>query len=304
MARQQGLRGRRSAGAFQQYGAGQAAAGGTLAAQQLGVGQLQGQEALKNIAQANALTNVPLQQQRATLQAQKGAQLATDIGNLRQQEITNRITRAGLGIQKLNAATSAKEANTSAFSAQTTRLNDQQTAALRAAGLKITQSHDLAEQSEAVARINEEAASSAASTAERARHDQATEANTAEANNLRAAALHNGQWKPLTPFENNEALNSLGQTQAVIKRLQKAHLKESDIRSRLQRGLAQKGMPAVDPVKVQAAYELLGWGYLTPNIAQALHNQGIHNITFRGKPVRIKQPGRAANASDVAAAGF
>lgn len=303
MARQQGLAAQAS-GAVQQYGAQQAAAGSTLAANQLGIGQLQGQQAIKGIAQANALTNVPLQQKRADLVAGRGAQLATDIGNLRQQEITNRITRAGLGIQKMNAQTSAQQAKTSAFSAQTSRLSALASANLRAQGLKITQSHDLAEQQEAIARINEEAASQAGSLAERTRHDQATEANTAMANNLRAAAQHNGQWKPLTPFENNEQQRNIDQMLSLIQHFQKSGLKEPQIRQRLQAGKLTKGFPAQSAALVQAAYELKGWGHLTPNIAQALHNMGIHNLTFRGKPVRIKQPPRAANAQDIANAGF
>lgn len=101
------------AGAYRSFGATQGANYRGLAAANQGVYSLKGQEALKGIAQATRLSNEPINQKVADLQAQRGALLATNEGKLRQQEIQNRVTSAGLGLnaQKLAATVQQNQAS-------------------------------------------------------------------------------------------------------------------------------------------------------------------------------------------------
>ena len=42
-----------------------------------------------------------------------------------------------------------------------------------------------------------------------------------------------------------------------------------------------------DATQVQAAYELLGWGHITPGTAAALHQSGVRGGTYNGKPIVV-----------------
>jgi hypothetical protein len=141
IARQQGLAAQQ-AGTYQGFGAVQGANNQQMAASQLGTYGLQGQEALKAIAQSGTVKNEPLVSKIAAEQAQTGALTATDLGKLRQQEIANQIAEGGLGIKATTAATGAqnantnsKNANTKVYSAQTVAQNDQATQTNRAAAI-------------------------------------------------------------------------------------------------------------------------------------------------------------------------
>ena len=106
IARQQGLSAQ-DQGAFRSAGAVQGANYSSNAASNLGTFALAGQEALKNIAQAGQVRNEPLMAQLAKAQLQKSALTATDLGKLRQQEITNQFTAKGLGIKQQGVHTTA-----------------------------------------------------------------------------------------------------------------------------------------------------------------------------------------------------
>src|SRR5438270_6901262 len=99
IARQQGLAARNQAG-FQSFGATQGANYGQLANSNLATFGLKGQEALKGIAQGAQLKNEPLMGKVANIQASRGSDLVKALGSLRQTDITNGITRQGLGIKQ------------------------------------------------------------------------------------------------------------------------------------------------------------------------------------------------------------
>lgn len=99
IARQQGLAAQQS-GTYRDFGASQGANYQGAANANLGAYGVQGQEALRGIAQSGTVKNQPLVSKIADLQASKGALTATDLGKLRQQEVNNDITRAGLGLKQ------------------------------------------------------------------------------------------------------------------------------------------------------------------------------------------------------------
>src|SRR6185312_6254816 len=107
IARQQGLAAQQ-AGTYQAFGANQGANYQGLGASNLGTFGLQGQEALKGIAQSGTVKNEPLVSKIAGLRAQQGALTATDLGKLRQQEVNNGIARAGLGLKQQGLAVTAQ----------------------------------------------------------------------------------------------------------------------------------------------------------------------------------------------------
>lgn len=84
-------------GAFRSTGALQGANAREFAASNLGTNALAGQEFLGNIAEGARLANEPIVAQIAALRAKRGALAAADITKLRQLQITNNLTRIGLG---------------------------------------------------------------------------------------------------------------------------------------------------------------------------------------------------------------
>lgn len=99
IARQQGLAAQQDQ-TYQDFGTNQGANYQQAANSNLGVFGLQGQEALRNIAQSGIVKNEPLVAKIAALRAQQGALTATDLGKLRQQEVANQIARQGLGLKQ------------------------------------------------------------------------------------------------------------------------------------------------------------------------------------------------------------
>src|SRR6185312_16183843 len=113
IARQQGLAAQQ-AGTYQAFGANQGANYQGLGASNLGTFGLQGQEALKGIAQSGTVKNEPLVSKIAGLRAQQGALTATDLGKLRQQEVNNQIARAGLNLNQAKVGATIRGQNITA----------------------------------------------------------------------------------------------------------------------------------------------------------------------------------------------
>jgi hypothetical protein len=276
IARQQGLAAQQ-AGTYRSLGANQGANYQQMTNSQLGTYGLQGQEALKNIAQSGTVKNEPLVSKIAALQAQKGALTATDLGKLRQQEVANQISRAGLGIkqQSLNVTAQNNAANQKlkAQGQSITQQNDRANQALRAAGIQVTAANNNARNQNA-ANANQI----------RANYDQGTLA-------LRSAALAiknsgGGAVKPLTTAQNNMVNASLGRIIGLIREGQGAKQTEQQIRSHLQTGL-NPSKKSYSPVLIQAAYELLGYGSIDRSTAAQLHNMGVRGTTYNNRPVKV-----------------
>lgn len=303
-AKQQGLAAQQT-GAMRTFGAQQGANyAGLTAANRANVG-LTGTEALRGVSQAGTLKNVPLNQQIGATLANKGALLGTNIGKLRQQEITNRIAQAGVGISQANANTAATNAKTSQFNAATSRTVGlgnlavaqgnlsvaQAGVRLRAAGLNIQQQNFLANQALAAQRINETG-----------RHDQATEANAAEANNIRQiAAGKKGSVKTFTPGQNSTWFRLVDEATTLIRAAQKAGHPAQSIKDGLSTG--QGGVPALSGLQIEAAYELLGWGALLPQTAAALHSVGIRGGTYKGAPIKVRNSAASVGSAVKGGAG-
>ena len=276
MARQQGLAAQNQ-GALQAYGATQGANYSGLGASQLGDVGLRGQEDLTNIAQAGQVKNEPLVAKEANLTATNGADFATALGKLRQQEITNAISEQGLGIKQaaVNATVGDNVRTTGASIA-----NNKRTTATSAANAAL---------------------GAATSTANNKRTTQTSAANNA-ANNARAIAIANqktgaGATKPLTPAQNNVQLTDLGKITTAIKTWNQAN--GGGIRNKAGQVIEPHPTDAqmatilgqtYNPVLVQAGIELHNWGYITPQTAQELHNSGIRGGTWNNAPIQVKNP--------------
>jgi hypothetical protein len=101
---------------------------------------------LRGIAQSGTVKNEPLVSKIAALRASQGALTATDLGKLRQQEVSNQIARTGLGIKSQALQTTAAQnrtkdlltqrgQNITARGQNITAANDQATQANRAAAI-------------------------------------------------------------------------------------------------------------------------------------------------------------------------
>jgi hypothetical protein len=262
IARQQGLSAQNSA-TSRAFGAIQGANFQNLAASNLGTFALRGQEALKGIQQAGQLRNQPLAAKIATLQASRGGLIATNIGKLRQQEITNSIARAGLGIKAVTANVAQQNANSSSQNAGTNALNaaNQQMSRDRIFGL------DQKKYGDAVAKDNYQ----------------------------RTHGL--GPYKPGSPAANKPSPNStkyltdLGKIQSAITTWQQQGVKDrkgnvlephpTDVQMKQLLG------GTYNPVLIQAAFELLGWGHITGTTAGMMHQMGIRGGSFRGQPIQV-----------------
>jgi hypothetical protein len=117
IARQQGLAAQ-NAGTYRAFGAQSGANLNQLAASNLGTFALRGQETLGKIGQAGQLKNAPLSSKIAALQASKGGLLATALGKLRQQEIANSISKAGILTKEQIAALNAQTSTANSARAQ------------------------------------------------------------------------------------------------------------------------------------------------------------------------------------------
>lgn len=276
IARQQGLSAQNE-GAYRAAGAQQGANYQGLAASNLGTDALKGEEAIGKIGQAGQLKDVAVNTSIGNLQAAKGALLATDLGKLRQQEITNQISQQGLGIK---AATVAQSNTNNLRTTGTSAANNQRTTATSAANNARTTSQ---------------------SNLNNLRTTGTSAANNALNNAVKTAIANAktgvGARKPLPPAQNNTILKNLGEMTTLISAAQKAGHSEASIRQALQTGGLQKGFAAQDPNFVQAAYELLGYGSIDQATASWMHNAGIRGGTYNRKPIKVtanyKNPGLA-----------
>lgn len=282
IARQQGLAAQQ-AGTYRDFGAAQGANYQGLANSNLGTYGLQGQEALKGIAQSGTVKNEPLVSKIAALREQQGALTATDLGKLRQQEVGNQIARAGLGLkqQGLNV----------------TAANDQARVAATLRGQNITAANDAANQRLKLLGIRTTAQNDAANQALKAQglgvqrqNDLAGQTLKQEALNIKAAKSGGGV-KPLTTAQNNLKNQQLGKIISAIQTWQQQGIKNS-------KGVVIEPHPtnaqmrqvlsgAYEGPLVEAAFELLGYGSIDRSTAQALHNMGVHGTTFRNAPVKV-----------------
>lgn len=272
IARQQGLAAQES-GTYRSFGANQGANYQGAANSNLGSYGLQGQEALRGIGQSGTVKNQPLVQKIADLQASKGSVLATDLGKLRQQEIDNQVTRAGLGLKQDTLQTTAandkarntiaeQNANTAAARVKVTAQNDAANQSLKQAGINTTRQNDLANQ-----HIRQEAI---------------------DAKNT------GSPQKPLTPNENNRANVQINNIMSAIRTWQQDGIKNGKgaviephpTNAQMRQVLGNQ----YSSPQIEAAFDLLGWGHLTPATAQALHQMGIRGTTYQGKPVRVAPP--------------
>jgi hypothetical protein len=261
IARQQGLAAQ-DQGAFRAAGANQGANYAGLNASNMGAYALGGQAELGKIGQAGQLKDLPLNSKIAGLQASKGALLASNIGKLRQQEISNQIAKGGLGLK----------AGTLAATVQ----NNQANQSLKASGQAITQQNNLANQAQHAADLNQKAG-----------YDAASLAQKQAALNLKAAQSGKGGGKPLSTVANNTMLKSLDEMTTLIQQAHAAGHTGNALRTALALGQMQKGFPAQLTPLIDAAFELLGYGSIDQKTAQALHAMGLRGGTFRGAPIKV-----------------
>lgn len=270
IARQQGLEAQNQTG-FQSFGATQGANYQGLAASQLSTGALGGQEALKSIAQAGELKNAPLSSRLAAAIGQRGALTTTDLVKLRQQEIANQVAQAGLGIksQQAQAATTnanahvlsskaaAQNANTNVFKANTAA----KTAAFNTS---------LAVGSPPWARV--QAAQGKAWSQNPNAVGSPAWKNVQTAAYQRSKSAGGNAVKPLSTLENNAWISSLGKVQQLIRDGQQHGQNGNQIRQFLTDG-RNPSKKSYDSTMVDAAFELLGYGAISPQTAKVMTSQ-------------------------------
>lgn len=273
IAKQQGIAAQQQ-GNQQAFGANQGGNYTGLAASQLGTNAVAGTDALKSIAQSGQVKDQPFTQKIADLQAQRGALQATNLGKLRQQEINNRITETGLGLKQQDLTQTA--AQNQARNQLTARGQN-----IQLAGQKVTQANDLANQTLRAAALNEKTG-----------NDQASQALKQAALNLKASQGGQKAGKPriLTPGQQNTIYRNLDEMATLIKTAQQSGHKAADIKQALATGQLQKGFPAQSAVLVEAAYELLGWGHVLPQTANAMRGMGLRGGNYAGKPIQVSGP--------------
>lgn len=311
LARQQGLAAQQQ-GASAAFGATQGANYGGLAAQGAGINALRATDALKAIAQSGAVRNQPLSQKIADLNMQKGQLLATNEGKLRQQEISNDLTRQSLGntlfgIQSANARTQAT------INAE----NQRNAATIRGENLR-TQAQIIAAANRTAAQIQGHAQQGAL--------DRQTRLQIAQINNAARAQGKGPVLTPtgqrvLTPTQQQRIFDSVDSAKGLIPQmqqpltaaaatsLQKAgynvqagqKLTEGQIRHLLQAGVHPGGTFKYTPGEIDAAYALAGYGYLTPKQIVELNKMGVIVGTRypRGGGVRGGSGGPGTNQGGV-----
>lgn len=274
LAEQRGLA-KENAQTFRSGGAEQGANYRQLSASNLGTFALGGQQELGNIAASTRLANQPVVNQIAGLLAKRGALAAADTAKLRQAEITNQLTRQGLG--------------------------------LKSKALQVTAAYDQGRlglaKLDAQIRANEYAAQNKlgwATLSERQRNDLATQANRAADRNARIAAQHGvGGVKPLSTNENNTQLTLLGSAVAALHQYLGQPIKKGSKQKwtlpTLTRKLEDGQVPGVSRINsavMQAAAELHQYGEINPSTLAALHKLGMHDITYNGKPIKVAHLGK------------
>lgn len=292
IARQQGLAAQNE-GSIRALGAAQGANASSLAASNLGTFGLKGQEALSNIAQAGEVKNEPLTSKLATENATYGADLATALGKLRQQEITNQISDAGLGIKQQTANAATQNANTNTYKAQTSATQGEQK--IGQAQQKIGQGQQKLNQTAANQSFQNNPAavgSKAWTNVQNAGGKQWSDNPNAVGSPAWArvqtanARAGNGTAKPLSTLENNHFWGTIGQIEQLIKNGQAAG-QQGKIAGYLQSG-QNPSKKAFDPFMINVAEQLLGYGAINQSTAATLHNQyGVRGGTYNNAPIKV-----------------
>jgi len=263
MAQQRGY-GAQSMTGFKDFGATQSANYGSLAAANLQSYMKGGQEALTQIAQGTNAANEPLTSKLASLAEQEGPAYVKNLMGLRQQEIANAFTQQGLNIS----------------------------------GIKADQAGQMTAAQAAASRRADAAAARAA------RRDAAQQKNKtgpyalpkpASTSKTRAASRAAGGGGALTLNENINWLKDLNKVQGVITTWQQGGIKDNKGNVLIRHPTKQQMVPILqggryDQNAIDAAFELLTWGYITPGTALAMHQEGVRGGTFRGKPIRVSPP--------------
>jgi hypothetical protein len=275
--RQQGI-GTLNAQTAQNFGAQQSANITGQAIANRGAGALAGTQAIGALSRAGTIANQPINQKIADTQAQRGTLTTTALGQLRSQERNYQVAQEGLGVKtaSLNATAKQNQARNqlTASGQRITAANDQQRNS-------IAQQNDLANQLDKTAALNE-----------KTHNDAATQANRAAALAARSAAA--GKPKALTTQQQNVQYGEIDRIQALISHAQSVGHAGTSIRSALQGGTYARGVPAYVKPLVDAAYELKGWGFITPATATALHAMGM-----RGGRYQVKNPPAAARPGGI-----
>jgi hypothetical protein len=301
------------AGTYQGFGANQGANYQGFGASQLGTFGLQGQEALRGIAQSGTVKNEPLVSKIAALQAQKGALTATDLGKLQQQQTSNQIAQAGLGIK--SAALQNTAAQNQAKNALTAR-GQNITAADAQGRIKTTAAQNAFNDnptkvgSAAWSRAQSETGKTFANDPNAVGSAAWARVQVANARSAKSGAGGKGAAggvKPLTTNENNLANQRIGAIAAAIKTWQQTGVKNS-------KGQVIEPHPTPAQMRqilagsyagplVEAAFDILGYGSLTSQTAAALHNMGVRNTTYQGKVIPVLNRGTKATGGAISKAG-
>jgi hypothetical protein len=284
IAKQQGLAAQQ-AGTYRAFGANQGANYQGLGTSQLGTYGLQGQEALKNIAQSGTVKNEPLVSKIAGLQQQKGALVATDLGKLRQQEVANGISRSALGIKTTALKQTAAQNGARNFltnqGQQITAKNDQ--AKLNQAA---TNSNPLTVGSPAWQRVQGLKTKNWSENPNAVGSPAWSRVQTANrANSKRTGAGP----KPLTTQENTTWFGKLGTVATLIDQGRQHGLSAAQIKANLSDG-ANPTKIKFDQTMIEAAYELKGWGHVIPQTAAAMRSLGIRGGVWQNAPIRVAPP--------------
>jgi hypothetical protein len=307
IARQQGLAAQQ-AGTYRSLGANQGANYQQMTNSQLGTYGLQGQEALKNIAQSGTVKNEPLVSKIAALQAQKGALTATDLGKLRQQEVANQISRAGLGIkqQSLQATVSNNNArNALTTRAQNIALNGQQLAQMRS-----DRTYQLDVQKFGAGQAKDAYLRSHGLGAYRVPTGAKLPATTPTGQRTQTPAQQQKAFGQIDTLRQliTDAQRPLSQKDATALGMKPGQrLTEQQIRGLLADG-RNPARTRFDPALVDSAYALNGWGYLTNKQITELNKLGLiignryrrgaapSAPNYSGAQYNSKPPTSAANA--------
>lgn len=256
-----------------------------------GATSLKGVEQIGSVARATALANLPLNQKIADLQASRGQLTATALGQLRQNERNYQISEQGLtNTANATAATTAqnKAKNALALSGQqlTAKLAQNRIDAEKR-GQDLTHSAALNQQDITDAKNVQDHADRAAALAEKTGNDAVRAAYQEAA--LRAKVKAAGGGVKLISGASQARLNGqITQAEGFIQTAQRerahptpgAKPVPADLRAALG---AKFGYPKEI---LDAAYELLGWGAVTPRTATALRNDyGLKvSVPVRNRP--------------------
>jgi hypothetical protein len=258
VARQQGFAAQNE-GAFRAAGANQGANYRGLAASQIGTFGLAGQEALRGIAQAGIMRNEPLSNRLAEAIAKRGEDVAAALPKIRQQEITNQIARAGLGIKQESAAASLgrtradlQNANTNRIKAQTSA-REQNPSIVGSSAWKRVQD---------VNNKNWSTNPNAVGSPAWGRVQTAKRSGT------------NGQVKPLSTLENNTWFSKLSTVEQLIKDGRQHGGTAAQITASLKDG-SNPTKRTYDPTMIQAALEIEQYGAIQPQTAKVLQQMGL-----------------------------